>query len=159
GKAAGEEIKKALPDGGKIMTFVGRLDAQNAQDRQKGILDAIRGTNLEVVDTRLDYADQAKAKQNVEDAISAHPEVVGMMGLWSYNGPAIVSAVKAAGKLDKIKIVAFDEESATLDGVADGSIAATIVQKPFEFGYQSVRLLTEVASGNKSRIPESKAID
>ncbi len=159
GLAAGEEIKKALPNGGKIMIFVGRLDAQNAKDRQQGILDAIKDTKIEVVATRLDYADQAKAKQNVEDAISANPDLAGLMGLWSYNGPAIVSAVKAAGKAGQIKIVAFDEESATLDGIADGSIESTIVQKPFEFGYQSVRLLSELATGNSRRIPENKVID
>ncbi len=159
GKAAGEEIKKALPQGGKIIIFVGRLDAQNAKDRRQGILDATKGTKIEIVDTRLDYADQAKAKQNVEDSLVAHPEIAAFVGLWSYNGPAIVSVVKAAKKVGKIKIVCFDEEDATLQGIKDGAIEATIVQKPFEFGYQSVRLLSELARGNNSRIPENKMID
>ncbi len=159
GKIAGEEIKKALPGGGKLMIFVGRLDAQNAVDRRQGILDAIKGANIELVDTRLDYADQAKAKQNVEDTLAAHPDINALAGLWSYNGPAILSAVTAAGKVGQIKIVCFDEEEMTLQGVADGAISATIVQKPFEFGYQSVRLLAEIHKGDKSRIPESRMID
>lgn len=159
GKSAGEEIKKALPSGGKIMIFVGRLDAQNAVDRRQGILDAIQGTGIEVLDTRVDYADQARAKQNVEDAIAANPDIAGFMGLWSYNGPAIYSAVKDAGKIGAIKIVTFDEEDLTLQGISEGAIEATIVQKPYEFGYQSVRLLKELASGDTSRIPESKFID
>jgi len=159
GKAAGEEIKKALPNGGKIMIFVGRLDAQNAVDRRQGILDAVQGTGIEVLDTRVDYADQARAKQNVEDAIAANPDIAGFMGLWSYNGPAIYSAVKDAGKIGTIKIVTFDEEDLTLQGIIEGAIEATIVQKPYEFGYQSVRLLKELASGDTSGIPESKFID
>ena len=44
GLQAGEEIKKALPNGGKIMLFVGSLDAQNAKDRHQGIMDALRGS-------------------------------------------------------------------------------------------------------------------
>lgn len=159
GKIAGEEIKKALPNGGDIIIFVGRLDAQNAQDRQKGIVDVLAGTKIKVIDTRLDHGDQAKAKENVEGMIVAHPDIAGFTGLWSYNGPAIVSAVQAAGKVGKIKIIAFDEEPGTLQGIKDGAIESTVVQKPFEFGYQSVRLLTEVANGNSARIPASKLID
>ena len=37
GKQAGEYIKKARPNGGKIMLFVGSRDAQNARDRYQGI--------------------------------------------------------------------------------------------------------------------------
>ncbi len=37
GKQAGGLIKEALPNGGKIMLFVGKLDAQNAKDRIAGI--------------------------------------------------------------------------------------------------------------------------
>ena len=40
-------------------------------------------------------------------------------GLWSYNGPAILNAVKDAGKIGQIKIVCFDEEDETLAGVKE----------------------------------------
>jgi ribose transport system substrate-binding protein len=78
--------------------------------------------------------------------------------LWSYNGPAILSAVREANKVDKIKIVAFDEEDETLNGVKDGAIYATVVQQPFEFGYQSMALMAKVLNGDKSQIPASKQI-
>lgn len=159
GRIAGERMKQALPGGGKIMIFVGRLDAQNARDRRQGILDVLEGGAIEVIDTRLDYGDQARAKENAEGAIVAHTDLAGMMGLWSYNGPAIVSAVRDAGKVGEIKIVCFDEDSMTLQGVQDGSIDATVVQKPFEFGFQSIRLLSELARGDESRIPDNGLID
>ncbi len=41
---AGEEIKKALPNGGKVMMFVGTMDADNARERVQGIKEAIAGT-------------------------------------------------------------------------------------------------------------------
>src|SRR6202012_3850371 len=37
GEQAGQLIKEALPNGGKIMLFVGFADAQNAKDRMAGI--------------------------------------------------------------------------------------------------------------------------
>ena len=43
GVEAGKLLKQVLPDGGKIMIFVGSLDAQNAQDRRQGIIDQLSG--------------------------------------------------------------------------------------------------------------------
>lgn len=154
GRAAGEEMKKALPNGGKVVLFVGTLDALNARERRQGILDAVKGSKVRVVDTLTDNADHVKAKSNVEDALVKHPDIAGLMGLWSYNGPAIADAVKAAGKHGKVKIVTFDEEDGTLQAVKDGVIFSTVVQNPYEFGYQSMRILGALAQGEDPDIPE-----
>lgn len=158
GKTAGEEMKKALPNGGKVVLFVGTLDALNARERRQGILDAVKGSKVQVIDTLTDNADHTKAKTNVEDTLVKHPDVAGLMGLWSYNGPAIAEAVKAAGKQDKVKIVTFDEEAGTLQAVKDGVIFSTIVQNPYEFGYQSMRILGALARGEDPKLPENKIL-
>jgi ribose transport system substrate-binding protein len=85
-------------------------------------------------------------------------DVACLVGLWSYNGPAILEAVKDAGKIGKVKIVCFDEEDATLKGVKDGAIFATIVQQPYEFGYQSVKLMDKVLRGDSTAIPANKKV-
>ena len=78
--------------------------------------------------------------------------------MWSYNGPAIYNAVKDAKKIGQIKIVAFDEADETLAGIRDGAIYGTVVQQPFEFGYQAIKLMEQVAKGDKSVIPSNKQI-
>jgi len=158
GRQAGQLLKEALPQGGKIMIFVGVLDAANAQQRYQGLKEAIAGSNITIIDVRTDNTDRVRAKSNASDTIVNNPDIAGMVGLWSYNGPAILSAVKEANKVDKIKIVAFDEEDETLNGVKDGAIYATVVQQPFEFGYQSMALMAKVLNGDKSQIPASKQI-
>jgi len=50
----------------------------------------------------------------------------------------------------------FDEEDATLSGIKEGAIYGTIVQQPFEFGYQSMIKLAKAIGGDKSGIPPSK---
>ena len=159
GRLAGEEIKKAVPDGGTVVIFVGTLDAQNARERRQGILDAVKGSKVEVIDTLTDNADHTKAKANVEDTLVKHPDIAGLMGLWSYNGPAIAEAVKAAGKQGKVKIVTFDEEAGTLQAVKDEVIFATVVQRPYEFGYQSMRILAALARGEDPGIPKNGIVD
>jgi ribose transport system substrate-binding protein len=156
GRQAGEELKKALPNGGKVMVFVGKTDAQNAQDRIAGLREAIEGTQIQIVDVRTDETDRAKAKSNVADALVKYPDLAGLVGIWSYNGPAILNATREAGMMDKIKIVCFDEEDETLAGVASGDIFATVVQQPFEFGYQSVKLMADYKSGKTDVVPAEK---
>ncbi len=158
GVMAGDLLKKALPNGGKIMLFVGKSDAQNAHDRITGLEDSIKGTKIQVVDVRTDDADHARAKQNAADALVKIPDLAGMVGIWSYNGPAIYSAVKGANKVGKVQIVAFDQEADTMTGVQDGTIYGAIVQDPYQFGYQSIKLLDQLAKGDKSGIPASKMI-
>jgi ribose transport system substrate-binding protein len=140
------------------MVFVGVLDASNAQQRYQGLKEALEGSNIKIIDVRTDNTDRVRAKSNAADTIVNNPDIAGMVGLWSYNGPAILAAVKEANKVDKIKIVAFDEEDETLSGVKDGAIYATVVQQPFEFGYRSMELMSKVLNGDKSLIPASKQI-
>jgi ribose transport system substrate-binding protein len=156
GKQAGELIKKALPDGGKIVLFVGRKDAQNAKERYEGIQQAIAGTKIQILDVKTDDADEVRAKANVADTIVRYPDVSALIGLWAYNGPAIVSALKEAKKLGKIQVVCFDDDPATVAAIMDGSVFGTIVQQPYEFGYQAVHLMNSIIAGDKSGIPSTK---
>jgi len=158
GRQAGGLVKEALPQGGKIMVFVGTLDAANAQQRYQGLKEALQGSNIQILDVRTDGADRVRAKSNAADTLVNQPDIAGMVGLWSYNGPAIVGAIRDAGKTGKVKIVAFDEEDETLNGIKDESIYATVVQQPFEFGYQSMKLIARILDGDRSGIPASKQI-
>ncbi|HEY2384982.1 MAG TPA: sugar-binding protein [Terriglobia bacterium] len=158
GRQAGQLIKEALPDGGKIMLFVGKLDARNAQDRIQGIKDVLQDSRIKIIDTRTDDVDSVRAKSNAADTLVKYPDIKALVGLWSYNGPAILNAVKDARKTGQVKIVAFDEADETIAGIQDGSIYGTIVQQPFEFGYQAITLMTRALKGDKSFIPDNKQI-
>jgi ribose transport system substrate-binding protein len=156
GRQAGQLLKEALPDGGKIVIFVGKLDAQNAKERLQGIKDEIAGTKIEILDARTDDADHTRAKANAADALVKYPEAAAFVGLWSYNGPAILNAIKEGNKTGKVKIVCFDEEDQTLAGVKAGEIVGTVVQQPYEFGYRAIKTMKQILDGDKSVIPPSK---
>jgi ribose transport system substrate-binding protein len=158
GEQAGKLIKEALPNGGKIMVFVGKIDAQNAKDRFGGIKKELEGSKVEVIDVRTDDTDTVRAQKNVEDTLVKYPDVACLVGLWSYNGPAILNAVKSGGKVGQVKIVCFDEEAETLAGVAEGAIQGTIVQQPFEFGRQAVTKMAKYLGGDKSVLEGGKQI-
>jgi ribose transport system substrate-binding protein len=178
GALCGRTMREALPDGGKVMIFIGRLDQDNGKRRRQGFIDAFltRTPDPEHVDppgdeltsedgkytilgTMTDQFDRAKAKANGEDALTRHPDIAGMVGLFEYNPPLIVEALDRAGKLGKVKVMAFDENNVTLQGIKDGNVVATVVQNPYQYGYKSIEVLNELHKVNKSIVPENKFID
>src|SRR5215468_4045059 len=158
GRQAGQLIKEVLPAGGKIMLFVGKLDARNAQERIQGIREVLRDSKIEILDVRTDDADDVRAKSNAADTLVRYPDINALVGLWSYNGPAILNAIKEANKTGQVKIITFDEADETLAGIREGAIFATVVQQPFEFGYQAIKLMAQTIKGDKSLIPPGKQI-
>jgi ribose transport system substrate-binding protein len=153
GVQAGKMIKEVLPDGGKIMLFVGSMDAQNAKERFAGIKQELQGSKVEIIDVRTDETDPSRAQRNAEDTLVKYPDISCLVGLWNYNGPAILNAVRSAGKAGKVKIVCFDENEETLGGVASGDIYGTVVQQPFEFGKQAITRMDQYLHGDKSAFP------
>jgi ribose transport system substrate-binding protein len=144
GKKAGEAAVKLLPNGGKFVAFVGNMSAQNARDRYQGFLDATKDHHIEMLQEPFqDKADKTGAAiRNVNDAITKYGDKInGFLGIWSYNGPAIVKAVQQAKIRDKVKIVCFDGDPETLKNLQTRMIDATVVQKPYEFGRLSTKLL------------------
>ena len=158
GKQAGQLMVKALPNGGKCMGFVGLPGADNARERIEGVKEVIKGTKIELVDVRADDIDQTRAKRNVEDTITARPDINCMVGFYSYNTPRIYEALKEAGKIGKVTIIGFDEDPITLGGVKEGTIVGTVVQQPYEWGYQGMKDLAKYLEGDKSFIPANKLI-
>ena len=156
GKQAGQLVLKALPSGGKCMGFVGLLGADNAKERIQGVKDTIAGSKVTLVDVRGDDIDQTRAKRNVEDTLTANPDINCMIGFYSYNTPRIYEALKEAGKLGQVKIIGFDEDPITLGGVKEGTIVGTVVQQPYEWGYQGMKDMAKYIEGDKSFIPANK---
>ncbi len=150
GRQLGQLAIEALPNGGKVMVFVGIKDQQNAIERFQGFKEATAGTGIEVIDLRTDGADAAKARANAEDTLTAYPDIAALVGLWSYNAPACLEAVKAAGLVGKVQILSFDEAPKTLEAIDAGEIYGTVVQDPYRFGYDSMALLRALAVEGKT---------
>jgi ribose transport system substrate-binding protein len=176
GRQCGELVKEAMPDGGTLMIFVGRLEQDNARLRRQGVIDElldrdhdpsrydepggeIKGDRYTILDTRTDGFDFGKAKALAEDALTAYPDLGAMVGLFAYNPPIILEALKGADKLGQVEVIGFDEADETLQAILDGHCYGTIVQDPYKYGYESVRVLAGLARGDQSVLPEGGFLD
>jgi len=180
GRMCGELLEEALPEGGPVVILVGNLDQDNARHRRQGVIDYLLGrehdaTRFDAIDavlkndkweiraTSTDGFDRQKCKAIIQDWLTRWSDLKGMVGLFAYEPPVILDAVQGAGRLDEIKIVGFDEDAGTLQGIKDGSIHGSVVQNPYEYGRQSVMLLASLvreadAEKRKALLPESGVI-
>ena len=168
GRALGALVKKSLGKG-KIAIFVGQMDATNAIERRQGVLDFLAGksqTEMKdvtpaaakdlavgdyiLVDTRTDNSEEPTCQRRAEDLLSIRSDVDCLIGLWEYNPPALLRAVRDSKLAKKPLIAGFDENFATLEGIKSGEIIGTVVQDPYQFGYQSIKILAGLAKGDDS---------
>jgi ribose transport system substrate-binding protein len=175
GRMCGQLVKEAMPDGGRVYIFIGRLEQDNARRRRQGVIDELlnrtndpnrydppdqklEGEHFTILGTSTDQFDRALGKANAEDALSRYPDLDCMVGLFAYNPPLCLAALEQADKLGQIKVIGFDEADETLQGIKDGTVYATVVQNPYMYGYRSVEILNALAKGDDTVIPESKVI-
>lgn len=183
GRMCGELLKEAVPDGGNVIIAIGRLEQDNSKYRRQGVIDElldrdrdaayykeqpdawdaadgeIVGDKYTIVTTLTDQGKPEVALAKAEDALNTWSDIKAMVGLFGYNPPAIYQALKKSNQLGKIAMIGFDENDVTLQAVKDGDCIGTVVQNPFEYGYQSVKILTQLLNGQEDVIPESKYID
>jgi ribose transport system substrate-binding protein len=155
GRLLGQAAKAILAARGKeqggYVQFVGFTDNDNGRARMNGFRDAL-GTAYTEVDRMGDQTDLSKARDNVRTALVNHPDVVALVGIWSYNAPAIAEVVEERGVRDRLTIATFDAQAAAIDRMAAGKIDVMVVQNPFEMGVQTVRLLLAMHTGDDATL-------
>ena len=166
GRTAGQLVKEAMPEGGSVVVLTGQDDAHVALERRRGLRDELVGqhdkglksSQYVLADARADDIQQKECQTLVKDALAKYgsqPKRLCLVSLWACKTPAVLSAVKDAHLEGKVRLVGFDEDEETLQGVKDGVIYGAIVQQPFEFGYETVKIMARLAHGDHSILPET----
>ena len=156
GRTCANLVKEVLPEGGKVAVLLANLTKQNMIERKQGFYEAITlsdGPSYEVVDYLVDEGSPEKCVELLRNAIEANPDLSCLVGMNAYQGSCILKVLEETGKLDEIQVVAFDEAEDTLAGVEAGHIFATVVQDPYQYGYQSVRILDEFSRFEEAQRP------
>jgi ribose transport system substrate-binding protein len=167
GKLAGQLIKEAMPKGGVIAVFTGTSQSWGSKERLKGMCGEL-GIDMEKSDkskdgkyrllTREPFTDNVNPMQAKAFALEALGRVknepnVCMVGLWVYHAPAILGAVQEQGMTGKVTIIGFEEHGATLRGIDDGHIYATIVQNPMAMVTRAVEVVLARARKQPVKLP------
>ncbi|TDT95370.1 monosaccharide ABC transporter substrate-binding protein (CUT2 family) [Streptomyces sp. 846.5] len=141
GEKAGEAMKQVLNNQGEVVILTGSLTASNSLERIAGFKKALEGSNIKITQTLNDATDASKALSNASTSFQTDPNVKGLYGVYSYDGPAAGQAVQSAGKTGAIKVIASDSDAQTLKFIQSGVVQATVLQQPYQQGYTGAYLL------------------
>ncbi len=176
GKEVGRMVKDALPNGGVVALFIGTTDSDNAVKRVAGVLSELEGKDVRADVAKGTYQEkygkftlhrkqpitddmkQDRAAANAGDTLEQLKGAadVCFVGLYAYNPAKILEAARTKGMVGKIKIVGFDEDLVTLDGIAKGEIVGSVSQDPYNYGYETVKWLRHVIDGkDKKQLPQA----
>ncbi|GAB4575678.1 MAG: sugar-binding protein [Anaerolineae bacterium] len=141
GRIGGEMLAQAIGGAGKVI--LGTFPSPNVLDRVEGYrqIFAEKYPDIEVVDVVNDQADPAYAPTAYAAAIQAHPDIVGIGGTDGDSGKGAALAVRDAGRVGDIKIVAMDRNEDMLDFIEDGTIYGSVAQKSYMEMFLAVHLL------------------
>lgn len=153
GRELGTAAKTLLPDGGKYVTFVGVKTAANAKERIGGFAEGA-GDKFTSAENLGDGGKTDVARVNVREALNRNADTKVLVGIWSYNTPAIIDIVKQLNAREKLKIVGFDAEPQAIAFMGEGMLDVMVVQNPHQMGYQGVRLLKALIQNDEKIIKE-----
>jgi ribose transport system substrate-binding protein len=154
GEITGKAAAALRPQGGTVAVFVGTASAANARSRLEGFYVGAGPKFVQPpVEVFEDQHDMNRALSLPEVAIGKHPNVGVMLGLYSYNAPKIAAEVaKVPDFRKKTTVVTFDLDEQAVDHLEKGNIDVSVCQNPYEIGFQSVKLLKALISGDKTTV-------
>ena len=145
---AGEQAGKTLCDlatkqgktTGAVMIASSVAGVQTIKERETGFKRGLAAScpGLKVSSTRYNDNKPDIAVSQVNDVLTANPDLVGIFASNNTSGVGAARGVKDNKAADTIPVVAFDTDPQENSALADGSIDALIVQNPYFFGYQGV---------------------
>ena len=126
GAKAGEYLAKLHPAGStpvKVAWFPGPAGAGWVEAGNTGFLEAVKGSAVEVVETK--YGDTGKEVQAalVEDTLEAHPDVAYVVGT-AVTAEAAIPILKDRGLTDQVKILSYYFTPGVDQGLRRGQILA-----------------------------------
>lgn len=150
GQAAGKELLARLngPTQVAIISFVRNSASQ--LDREEGVKTVLAGNpDIELLGTYYSEGFEQRAYETALSLLRAHPNLRGIVGL---NEPSSVGAGRAiveAGLAGQVTLIGFDSSEAEVRQLERGIMQATIIQKPFQMGYLSMKTALDAIRGKR----------
>jgi ribose transport system substrate-binding protein len=146
----GQYFVRQMNKKGNYVEILGLVGDNNTWNRSKGFHSVVdEFPDLKMVAQQSADFDRNKAMDVMETIMQANPQIDAVfcgndaMALGAYQ------AVLAAGKADQVKIFGFDGSDDAINGIAEGKIAATVMQFPVLMSRTSADLADQYIKGKR----------
>ncbi|MGC3955934.1 MAG: substrate-binding domain-containing protein [Propionicimonas sp.] len=148
-KALAEWVVKETGGEGKLGVIQGQIGTTPELARDEGFKAGLEGSKIvEVARQASDGWHQDEGHDIAQDMLQAHPEINIIFGRADALALGAAQAARQANRTD-ILIVGFDGDTAGLEAVRDGVIAATMTQKTQYMGQLALESALKLAAGEQ----------
>lgn len=156
GKEAGKAMMEALGEAGGKIVVLHYEQAESCLLRVKGFTEIIDEYNRDRQAGRIDIVAvlpgggaRDGGYKAAEDAIQAHPDLVGIFAINDPSALGARAALEKAGKADQVRIIGFDGQPEGKQAIKDGLIYADPVQFPDRIGRQTMQTIARHFEGEE----------
>lgn len=124
------------------------ISSANGQERERGAVDALEESGrAQVVGVVNTLAEAEHAQADTEAMLRDYPQINVLLAFNEPTSVGAAEAVKELGLSQRVFLVGFDSNVATVDGLQDGAVDALVVQNPYAMGYLGVESAYQLISG------------
>ena len=145
GEMAGHYIMETVGEKAKVIQLEGIAGTSAARERGEGFMNAVNGSDLELLASQPADFDRTKGLNVMENLLAANPDVQAVFAQNDEMALGALRAVQASGK--DVMIVGFDGTEDGIAAVNRGLLGATVAQQPDLIGSLGVEMADKVLKG------------
>ena len=154
GKLAGQAMIEALGEAGGKVIILDFKQAESCLLRVQGFKETLEQSNrtrgsgrISIVAELPGDGKKDKCYQTAEDALQAHPDLVGIFAINDPSALGARAALEKAGKADQVKLIGFDGQPEGKQAIKEGKIYADPIQFPDRIGRQTLQTIVKHFNG------------
>lgn len=153
-RLAGEHLAKQLQAGDEVAIIEGAPNAENGIQRKLGFEDAMRAAGTKIVTSQTGKWEMDEANQVVGAILPGYPELKAILCANDSMALGTVAALRAARRLDQVKVIGFDNISAVQELLRQGDILCTVDQHADQIAVFGIEYALEILESGAT--PEDK---
>jgi ribose transport system substrate-binding protein len=154
GVVAAERLVELIGHAGKVAVMQGFPTAPNHRERYEAQREVLKKyPRITVLDGGLTNDDIETARQQAASVLESHPDLAGYLCSDASGPIGIAAAIKAAGRVGKVKVVSMDGIEPILDAIKEGVIDSSSATIPKMQGSMAVLMLWQASLG--VRLPQA----
>jgi ribose transport system substrate-binding protein len=155
GQVAAEELLKELNGkGGTVAIVDGKPGLPVTNDRATGAINTLKShSEIKLLPTIYYGQDPNKAAAAISAAITAHPDLVGIITTAEQGAMGAAAALQAVPKDKRPIVIGYDPGPDVVQALKDGRLNAIVAQGSYTEGYDAVTALVKyIRSGGAEKI-------
>lgn len=148
-KLVGDFLAKNLEAGDQVAVLEGIRTSFNGTQRRLGFEDAMQAASIQIVDSQSAQWEVNQANAIAASMLNSHPDLKAILAANDSMALGAMAAIKAANKVDQVRVVGFDNIRAARQAILEGRMLATADQHGDQLAVYGIEVALQMLSDPK----------